>query len=84
MNDREGPGDAGESKLRKAVAMCDWARLRVQKQTLVAFTVRETWLPASALEDLQGIVAFLDAVQDASVDDGIATEEEVFGPPEEA
>ncbi len=55
----------------------DWPLLRAQKQLLLALCDRAC-SPEEA-ELLEGVVCLLDALQDAAVDNGEATEEAVFG-----
>lgn len=47
----------------------DWKLLRSQK----------AWLVHAATPEADGLTMLLDALQDAVVEDGIATEKEVFG-----
>lgn len=49
----------------------DWALLRAQKQRLLELDGDD--------ELITGVIHFIDAFQDWSVDNGNATEEEVFG-----
>jgi hypothetical protein len=67
----------------------DWALLRQQKLTLVTLaitppvSVKDADYPleiGAMVEDLSGIINLLDAIQDEAVENGTATEEEVFGP----
>ena len=57
--------------LKTVFANMDWLLLREQKRHLLS------------LQDktgaVQGVVHLLDAIQDAAVEDGIASEETVFG-----
>ena len=55
----------------------DWPLLQQQKLQLIER------LDDKEGDFLAGLVSFLDALQDAVVDEGIATEEEVFGKSEE-
>ena len=58
----------------------DWKLLREQKEYLVTLT--DTIDPmglTGEVEVLDGIIHFIDAFQDWSVDQGNATEAEVFG-----
>jgi len=53
----------------------DWALLREQKQWLNAM-----WMDApKAMTFREGLVNWIDAVQDAAVDEGVASAAEVFG-----
>ncbi len=54
----------------------DWAQLRRQKETLVGLVMAA---PPPISDDLGGILSIIDALQDEAVEDGTATEEEVFG-----
>lgn len=58
----------------------NWKLLREQKITLIGESSRaqETDRPV-LFNVLEGVIALLDALQDAAVDDEIATELEIFG-----
>ena len=56
----------------------DWALLRKQKITLLRFVAFADG-GSEARADLEGIVNLIDSIQDDAVDNGIATELEVFG-----
>ena len=61
-------------KITDALRNTDWTLLRKQKAFLLTFD-----------DDLSsGLLHLVDAIQDAAVADGIATEVEVFGPQEES
>jgi hypothetical protein len=55
--------------LSKVISKTNWELLRNQKE----------WLWNQESDEAIGLVHFLDAIQDAAVEDGIATELEVFG-----
>lgn len=55
--------------LKRAISRINWALLREQKLHLMGTGVRLD----------EGLLNMIDAIQDAVVDDGIATEKEVFG-----
>jgi hypothetical protein len=55
--------------LSKVISKTNWELLRNQKE----------WLWNQESDKAIGLVHFLDAIQDAAVEDGIATELEVFG-----
>jgi hypothetical protein len=57
------------SVLRDVVERIDWELLAAQK----------SWLLSIGVELGEGVVSLIDALQDAAVADGIATEEVVFG-----
>lgn len=54
----------------------DWTKLRKQKETLIYVIMS---VPKEIAEDLDGILNLIDSIQDKAVEDGTATEEEVFG-----
>lgn len=58
----------------------DWALLREQKFFLLDLTDE---VDGKERELLEGVVSLIDAIQDAAVDEGIATELEVFGDPDD-
>ena len=56
----------------------DWKMLRKQKLDLLnVIVIRD--IGGKQLESLQGILHLLDALQDEAVEQGEASEEEVFG-----
>ena len=55
--------------LSKVISTTNWELLRNQKE----------WLLNNGSDEAMGLVHFLDAIQDAVVEDGFATEFEVFG-----
>jgi hypothetical protein len=55
--------------LEQVISKNDWGLIRKQKE----------WLLNNGSDEAMGLVHFLDAIQDAVVEDGIATEFEVFG-----
>lgn len=61
--------------VKKVLAATDWQLLALQKQALLA---RVT----SADDPLNGLLHFLDAIQDAVLEDGLAPEHEVFPNPD--
>ena len=54
----------------------DWELLRKQKEALVLHIMDGTPIPMAVLD---GIIHFIDAFQDWSVDQGNATDKDVFG-----
>lgn len=58
-----------------AVSKIDWPLLREQK----LYCLNEADNNPDAKGIYEGIIALMDAIQDAAVIDGLATEEEVFG-----
>ena len=60
---------APNSGLMQATTKINWKLLRSQK----------AWLVHAATPEADGLTMLLDALQDAVVEDGIATESEVFG-----
>lgn len=64
------------ANLLKALKNTDWDMLQQQKLELLNLlgNHRNKCSPI-----LDGLIHFLDAIQDAAVDDGIASKEEVFG-----
>jgi len=62
--------------LHDILEFTDWPRLRKQKEALVAM-LHECNVPW--LDEIYGLVAFLDAIQDGVVDAGLVDEETVFG-----
>jgi hypothetical protein len=55
--------------LSKVISTTNWELLRNQKE----------WLLNNGSDEAMGLVHFLDAIQDAAVEDGLATKLEVFG-----
>jgi len=60
----------------EALKNTNWPLLREQKEILFNISLNVSEPEEEALD---GIVHFLDAIQDAAVEDGFATEAEVFG-----
>ena len=56
----------------------DWTLLRSQKLWLISNQAQETG-DETAFEAVEGLLNFLDYIQDSAVDQGLASEEEVFG-----
>lgn len=56
----------------------DWTVLRSQKLWLLDQNTSES-TDEIAFEATEGLLSFLDYVQDSAVDQGLASEEEVFG-----
>ncbi len=56
----------------------DWKLLREQKEWLVSMANEDDRL-TKEIEVLDGVIHFIDAFQDWSVDQGNAAEKEVFG-----
>ena len=56
----------------------DWSLLRSQKLWLISNHAQETGDEA-AFEAVEGLLNFIDYIQDSAVDQGLANEEEVFG-----
>jgi hypothetical protein len=65
------------SEIRTTLSNIDWTLLRKQKAALVATEVDARG--ESSGEHVLGIIHLLDAIQDAVVADGLASEETVFG-----
>lgn len=61
--------------IRDVIKGTNWALLREQKEILVNSPFQSKDLEYA----VQGLLNWIDAIQDAVVDQGIATEEEVFG-----
>jgi len=58
----------------------DWKSLQEQKQNLVELAVSFNKVTdQDTTEKLDGIIHFLDSIQDNAVESGIWTEEEIFG-----
>lgn len=57
--------------LKTVVANMDWALLREQKRHLLKLCEQD--------RAVHGVVHLIDSIQDAAVEDAVATEEEVFG-----
>ena len=55
----------------------DWELLRNQKDTLLDMTINEQDI--EKLENIEGIIALINFIQDNAVESGIWTELEVFG-----
>ena len=55
--------------LSKVISTTNWELLRNQKE----------WLLNNGSDEAMGLAHYLDAIQDAAVEDGLATEFEVFG-----
>lgn len=53
----------------------DWALLREQKE----YCVNEAMNNSEVADIYEGIIALMDAIQDAAVADGLVTEKKVFG-----
>jgi hypothetical protein len=64
--------------LIEAIEYTNWEMLRKQKYTLVKIHLGLND-PEQTDEAIEGLLNFLDAIQDAVVADNLATEEEVFG-----
>lgn len=67
-------------KIRDVLMRTDWTLLQAQKKTLLwvlnsqaCAELEDEWLA-----EIDGIVNFIDCLQDAVVADGLKTEEEVF------
>lgn len=60
----------------------DWKLLRDQKETLVSMTIGDS-ISKNQEDAIIGILNLLDEFQDVAVEEGYATEEEVFGEDEE-
>jgi hypothetical protein len=60
--------------LKEVVSGIDWALLREQKE----YCVNEACNNSECSEIYEGIVGLFDAIQDAAIADGLATETEVF------
>ena len=65
------------SKLDFVIANIDYKLLQQQKQSLIDLLDMEEVMPV--WEQLEGLISLIDSVQDAVVEDGIETEENVFG-----
>ena len=65
------------SQLDKVIANIDYKLLQQQKQSLIDLLDMEEVMPV--WEQLEGLISLIDSVQDAVVEDGIETEENVFG-----
>ena len=63
----------GTTETAAVLENTDWKLLREQKQALVNVTYNLD------VPDLEGLVSWIDAIQDAAVKEGFATNEEVFG-----
>ena len=59
-------------------ANTDYSQLQEQKLTLLSLTAGDNNLSEQQCQDLDGIINFIDAFQDAIVESHIKTEEEVF------
>lgn len=60
----------------EAIRKIDWALLRMQKAWLLGW---EDDIDFGGAHVAPGLINLIDALQDAAVADGVATEEEVFG-----
>ena len=67
------------SAIESVMLRIDWLLLRMQK----AYLFNEANNDAENGHIYDGMVCLIDALQDAAVADGLATEEEVFGSGEE-
>lgn len=62
-----------------AVKDINWRLLRLQKLAILESIWRQELNNTRLVNALEGMISLIDAIQDAAVDDGIATELEVFG-----
>ncbi len=68
------------SEINNIIEKLDFKLLREQKAELIAYTYyNRTSMPVKRVGAIDGIINMLDSIQDAVVQDGIKTEEEVFG-----
>lgn len=65
--------------IQKVISGINWPLLREQKMHLITASDFDV-IPRHLRTSLEGILVLLDNLQDAAVNDGIATEEEVCGP----
>jgi hypothetical protein len=52
----------------------------LRQQKLELLTIPETAISKEQMDAINGVIGILDVIQDQMVEDGDATEEEVFGP----
>ena len=67
-------------KLESIVGRIDYPLLRKQKEGLLDYIGKNRGsIKSDQIELLNGLICFLDEIQDTIVKDGIKTEKEVFG-----